>query len=183
MHIIGGKLKGAKLKLPGVRATRPSNNKIREAIFDILGGRVLDALCLDLFSGTGALGIEALSRGAKEVIFVERDKRNKKVILENLKTLGLADGGKVIGMDAERALKRLSKEGFKFDLIFADPPYLKGLAEKCLRNLAGCDILFSCALVVIEHHKKEELPEQLNRLVLHRRKKYGDTLLSVYKGE
>jgi len=181
MQIIGGKLKGAKLKLPGLRATRPSNNKIREAIFDILGGRVLDALCLDLFSGTGALGIEALSRGAKEVVFVERDRRNKKVILENLKTLGLADRGKVIGMDAERALKRLNKEGLKFDLLFADPPYLKGLAEKCLRNLAVCDILFSCALIIIEHHKKEELSEHLNQLVLRRRKKYGDTLLSIYE--
>jgi len=180
MRIIGGKLKGNKLKSPGLHKTRPSNSKTREAIFDILGERVLDARCLDLFSGTGALGIEALSRGAKEVIFVERDKRNKKVILENLKTLGLVDRTKVMGMDVERALKRLNKENLKFDLLFADPPYIRGLAEKFLRNLAACDILFSCALVVIEHHKKEELPEQLSQLVLHRKKRYGHTLLSIY---
>ena len=191
MRIISGKLKGRIIKLPrGIRAT---SDKVRKALFDILGERVVNSEVLDLFAGSGSLGIEAVSRGAESVIFVEKDTKCVEKIKENLSITGLAclpDGSqacrtgrgyRVIQLDVFEAIKKLSRETEKFDIIFLDPPYYKGMAKNSLQTLLQYDILKPNGLVVAEHYKKDELHHTLGELALVRQERYGDTILSFYR--
>jgi 16S rRNA (guanine(966)-N(2))-methyltransferase RsmD len=191
MRIISGRLKGRILKLPrGIRAT---SDKVRKALFDILGERVVNSEVLDLFAGSGSLGIEALSRGAKSVIFVEKDRRCLEKIKENLSVIGLlparrlpaskagtSRGYRVMELDIFEAIKKLNRKTEKFDIIFLDPPYYKGMAKKSLQTLFQYDILKPNGLIVAEHYKKDELPQTLGELALARQERYGDTVLSFY---
>lgn len=184
MHITGGVLKGRKLKLPRVRI-RLSRDEVRQALFNILGQKVVGAEVLDLFSGSGSLGMEAISRGAKSVIFVEKDKRCVKALRENLILVEESKdkGGQtadILAIDAFKAFDLLSRRGRRFDMIFMDPPYYKDLAKKCLIDLDSCDILTPNGLVVVEHYKKDILPEVTKRLRLTQKRRYGDTTLSFY---
>lgn len=201
MRIISGKYKGRTLKIP--KGIRPTQDKVRKALFDILAD-VKDLSFLDLFAGSGAVGIEALSLGAKEVVFVEQDRRCIEKIKENIpvfRSCGLA----VIRSDIFTVIKQLHKQGKKFDIIFLDPPYAKSLvprpygklnkggsglaerghnaslAKKTLQMLSRYDILASNGFLVVQHFKKDSLPESIENLALWRQAKYGDTLLSFYK--
>ncbi len=149
MFVTGGELKGKRLDYPRGRI-RPTMKMVKLAIFNCLGERVKKSRVLDLFSGPGAMGIEALSRGAKEVYFIEEDKRAFTALLKNIK--GLPNCYAKRG-DVFRSLSRLAGE--KFDLVFLDPPYLEGKIEKTLKGIVQFGLLNPLGLIIAEHHKKE----------------------------
>lgn len=170
---------------------RPTTQKVKQALFNILGGRVKNAKILELFAGSGNLGIEALTRGAEKVVFVDNNPICIEAIRQNLKrwdflprpdvTSGRGkEAAEIKRLDFEKALSIFARKKEKFDLIFADPPYGQRLGEKILRKVSQCDILLANGLLIIEHYKKEVLPQRAGRLVLERQKKYGDTVLSFY---
>jgi 16S rRNA (guanine(966)-N(2))-methyltransferase RsmD len=159
---------------------RPTAAKVREAIFNILGEAVAEARVLDLFAGTGALGIEALSRGAKEAVFVEDDPGALKVLRRNLENLGLGDRTLVLPAPVAAALKKLGARGEGFNLVFLDPPYGKGAGEATLKALAVSRLLLPAARVVAEHSRRESLPEELSRLRRDDLRRYGDTQVAFY---
>jgi 16S rRNA (guanine(966)-N(2))-methyltransferase RsmD len=152
----------------------------------------VDARVLDLFAGTGALGLEALSRGASRAVFVEKQGGALKVLHENLRTTGLAEGARVLASDALAALGRLEAEvggseslaGEPFDLVFLDPPYGTGLAEAVLERLGGGEgVLALGALVVVEHSNHAVPADRIGALHLRRRERYGETVVSFYGRE
>ena len=159
---------------------RPTQNKIRKAIFDCLGDFVKESSVLELFAGSGAVGIEALSYGAKEVTFVDNKTKCLKLIESNLTSLNIT-ASLLYKKDSFKAIDFLAARGLKFDLIFLDPPYGLDLAKKSLLKISVCDILAPSGIVVLEHHQKEELPERNGSLILFKQKRYSDKVLSFYK--
>ncbi|MBI3948249.1 MAG: 16S rRNA (guanine(966)-N(2))-methyltransferase RsmD [Armatimonadetes bacterium] len=185
MRIIAGSAGGRVLKSfrgPGVR---PTADRVRESWFGALGARVLGAHFLDLYAGTGAVGIEALSRGAARCVLVERSRQGAAVVRENLKVLGDLPAGaaEVRAMDALAAPGALEREGREFDLVFADPPYEDAAAPgKVLERLGRSQrLLAPGAQVTIQHSKRVALPEVSGRLRRTQARTYGDTALSVYE--
>jgi len=178
MRIIAGVLKGRRLA-PVKGRIRPTAAKVREAVFSILGPAVLGARVLDLFAGTGALGIEALSRGAAAAVFVEDHPESLKVLRRNLTDLGLADRTTVWPLPVTAALKKLAGRGEPFGLAFLDPPYGGGAAA-ALNALASPHLLAPAARVVVEHSRRESLPEACGVLTLLMTRRYGDTQVAFY---
>lgn len=167
---------------------RPTQNVTRKALFDLLGQDLAGLTFLDLFAGSGAVGLEALSRGAPKVTFVEKDERSSGLIRENLDILGVPLLGnnrqalyEVVEADAFASVKRFSAGSRRFDIVFADPPYSLGLAKKMLKTLGAYDIVTANCIVVIQHEKREILPEIQGNLVRSEQRKYGSTVLSIYK--
>lgn len=180
MRLTGGLDRGRRLRAPRGAHTRPTSAKVREAIFNILGPPP-GAPVLDLFAGTGALGIEALSRGAPKAVFVERDHRTALVMRRNLKEMGIEARSRIIDADVTTALRRLSHEGERFGWVFVDPPYATGETAAILAELAGGRILDPCAIIVVEHDRRHRPPESVGPLFLTDRRAYGDTELSFYR--
>lgn len=178
MRIISGSLRSRHLVFPKTKKTRPMTDRAKEMIFDILGTSVADGSVLDLFAGSGSLGLEALSRGAEEVVFVEKAPWGLKSIRENLFQLGLKDKAAVIVSDALLACRRLEKKGKTFTQIFLDPPYNKGLVKKMLICLDRSAIVTPLTQIIVHHSRQEKLPEKLENLVLLREKKVGQACLS-----
>lgn len=178
IRIIAGSAKGKRLKTLNGFSVRITSDKVRGAIFNILGDAILGASVLDLFSGSGALGIEALSRGAKECVFIDNDIRCVNIIRDNLVKCGFT--GKVIRGDVYEVIKRLNKEGF--DIVLADPPYGLDLARNLLLELNKYGILKKFSFVILEHSKRDRIEEPLGWQRIQR-KRYGDTVISVYKYE
>lgn len=179
MKVVSGISKGRRLK--GSKAgIRPTSEKVKEALFDIFGERVRGAIFLDLYAGTGAIGIEALSRGAEKSIFVESDSSLRRIIRENVSSLGFKEKAEVIGQNAEKFIKRAIRKGERFDIIFLDPPYHTGEMEKILRILSKGDVLNEDGVLVAEHFKKKSLPEKVGPLRLLKEYRYGDTVLSLF---
>lgn len=184
MRVIAGTAKRRRLLGPPGRSIRPTADRVREALFNILAVRVPGARFLDLFAGTGSVGIEALSRGAARVVFVERNERAANLIRKNLRRTGLADARAVVyPQDALAALNILARKGERFDLIYIDPPYRKGYELKALVQIAGKGLLAPGGLAIAESDWRDGLPEEIGALNLWRRERYGDTLLSFYTCE
>ena len=179
LQITGGYLKGRRLAAVKGRV-RPTAAKVREAIFNILGPAVAGARVLDLFAGTGALGIEALSRGAREAVFVEEQAAAVTVLRRNLETLDLKDRTKVMPFPVQAALKKLAAQKERFGLAFLDPPYGRDLARATLNALEASGILHPAAWIVAEHSRRDALPEVINRLHLQKVRRYGDTQVAFY---
>ena len=180
MRIIAGKNKGNILKSPKDLSVRPTSEKVREALFDILGISIKETCFLDLFAGTGAVGIEALSRGAREVIFIEKELKCIKIIKENLEKTGNKQHAIVYKIDFLFGLKLLVKKNYLLDYIFLDPPYGRGLMNISLLEIAKLPILRHNGLVIAQHHKKEKVMENLNNLRLFNQRRYGECYLSFY---
>ena len=170
----------------GIRTTQ---SIARKALFDTLGQDMEGMTLLDLFAGSGAIGLEAASRGAMNVTLVEKDPRCADIIMQNI---GLLSQGKnearplpveVVNTDAFAAIKLFARQNKKYDVIYIDPPFSRGLAKKALKTLGAYDILQPNCVVVIQHEKKEILPDHIGRIVLFRQKKYGSSYLSIYKFE
>ncbi len=187
LRVCSGTAKGRTLKSPGRGGVRPTSARVRLAVFSALGDRVKEAACLDLYAGTGALGIEALSRGAAEAVFVERSPCCVRIIRENLERVGFSHRATILTGNVMHVVRDLARHGRKFDVTIADPPYDvnrgrktdKSLAEKTLKVLAESGILQPNSLVVVEHAKRKtglEVPEGLELLSV---KKYGDTVVSI----
>lgn len=168
------------------KGIRPTQDKVRKALFDILGD--IEGLSfLELFSGSGAVGLEALSRGAKEAILVEYNRDCIAVIEKNIELLKVRNCS-LFPYEAQKAIDKFLRDKRKFDVIFLDPPYLKSknlvtdtLAKKILQSLSSCDILSPHGLIVVQHSKNENLPALVGSLILCKQSQYADTFLSFYK--
>ena len=176
MRIISGEKKGTRLFSLKKRKIRPTSDKVKGAIFNVLVS-VEDKKILDLFAGSGALGIEALSRGAEQVVFVDSSFNSLDLVRKNLEKLEFRDKSRLIKKNVLRFLKSES-EG-RFDLILVDPPYGKGLCQKVLEILSEKEFLNAKGVLVIEHHKKEKI-EKVGNFILLQERKYGDTVVSFF---
>lgn len=176
LRVIGGALRGRRIAAPLGRDTRPSADRVREALFNILGQDMSGLVVLDLFAGSGALGIEALSRGAARCVFVERAPAAAGQVRANLAALGLEDRGRVLAADALRAGPGLAQAG-PFDLALADPPYEKDLVQPALMLAAG--LLAPGGRLAIEH-APGETPEAAAGLAAQGTRNYGQTRLSFF---
>jgi 16S rRNA (guanine966-N2)-methyltransferase len=182
MRLTGGLDRGRRLRAPRGAATRPTGAKVREAIFNILGPPPQDPV-LDLFAGTGSLGIEALSRGASGAWFVERDARALAALHRNLRELGLSTRSRVVGADVQAALRQLASDEMRFGWVFLDPPYAAGAVAPALEIIAGSGLLAPCGMIVVEHDKRRLPPEAASAIHLTDRRFYGDTGVSFYRRE
>lgn len=182
MRIIAGKARGTKLASVRGLSTRPTADRVREALFNILGPAIAESSFLDLYAGSGAVGLEALSRGAKKVVWVDSSRSCAVQIKENLAKSRL-EGGVMYTNDVSRALTQLAKRGEQFDFIFLDPPYNQGLVEKTLVHLAGLQLLKEDGIIIAEASKKEEAPQAVSKLCLKSIRNYGDATLLFYRWE
>ncbi len=180
LRVISGKCKGKKLFALKDLSLRPTSDRVKEAIFDILQKFPPGKNVLDLFAGTGALGIEALSRGAQRAVFVERSARSGAVLRRNLEACRLSGQAEVLCKEVQAGLKALEERKDSFDLIFLDPPYGKGLASRALESLSISHILSVNALVVAEHSPDEDLGS-ISSLERIDRRKYGGTEISFFR--
>ncbi len=183
MRIIAGKYKSRLISSPKGVELRPTADRVKESLFGILGAFIIDKAVLDLFSGTGNLGIEALSRGAGSCVFVDKNPRCVTTVKENLATLGIKENVEVKLRDAFKYISEARGSGTKFDLIFLDPPYYKDLIKKSLIMLDNYIIITPHSYITAEHYKADDLPQpgELKNLKLCRQEKYGGTFLSFYK--
>lgn len=177
MRIIAGTLKGRRLVTPTWAGLRPTSDKLRETLFNVLAPRIAGARVLDGFAGTGALGIEALSRGAAHVTFVEQDRRASAVIEENLRRCGIAEGYAIIRRPFDTALRALPPSS-RFDVILLDPPY--DLADPASAMASGGARLTATGVLVVEHATRRPPPEAAGEISRVRQIRSGDSMLSVY---
>ena len=181
MRIIGGQAKGRQIRLPSGCRIRPTADRVKESLFNILHP-VDGAYFLDIYAGCGNVGLEALSRGARGSVFVEKNLRLVDAIRENLRLLGYQGQGEVIAAGAEQGLRRLEKRGEKFDILFADPPYDEGFLPEILECLEREELLAENGIIVLQHSMREDPKEFLAQtLVMTDQRRYGDTLLSFLK--
>lgn len=178
MRVITGKARGIQLKTPEGMQTRPTADRVKEALFSIIHFDIPGAKVLDLFGGTGQLGIEALSRGADSAVFVDAREDACKIIRENLKRTKLEGQGKVVRSDYLEYLRRC-KEGF--DIIILDPPYAEVFLENALKCIAEIDILQTGGIIVTERPLGKELSCEFDGLTRSKDYKYGNTLLTLYR--
>jgi len=178
MRVISGKARGVQLKTPDGLQTRPTIDRVKEALFSIIQFDIPTAKVLDLFGGTGQLGIEALSRGAKSAVFVDAQETACRLIKENLRRTRLEQDAKVVRADYMDYLKR-SKE--TFDIIFLDPPYAEVFLENALKCITEIDILQSGGIIVAERPLGKELPWEFDGYTRSKDYKYGKVLLTIYR--
>ena len=178
MRVITGKARGVQLKTPDGLETRPTADRVKEALFSIIQFEVPGTAVLDLFGGTGQLGIEALSRGARSAVFVDAGESPCKLIRENLRRTGMETQGKVVRSDYLLYLKTARE---KFDIILLDPPYAEVFLENALNCITEIDILQSGGIIVAERPLGKELPWEFEGYSRSRDYKYGNTLLTVYR--
>jgi len=178
LRIISGTLRGKKLNPFQGKGIRPTSDRTREAIFNILSQRVLDAQVLDLFSGSGALGIEALSRGARGATFIDISPAAVDLLKKNLHSCGLEDHSRMMVWDIKRDLNCLQSHDRQYNLVFLDPPYHRDLLLPALTHLKSIRTLTPGACLVLEHGHVDELPLPLAAFELLDQRKYGKTLVS-----
>lgn len=182
MRVIAGKYRSRTLRSLKGQLLRPTSDRLRETLFNILAPTLSGATFVDLYAGTGAVGIEALSRGAKHVIFVEQHAPAVSLIRRNLESLGLSVGAEVLAMDVARALERLEDRHVHAQFIFLDPPYAADAEyESTLEILGESSIVAPEARVVVEHLRKRQMPERAGELELIRVVEQGDAALSFYR--
>ena len=184
MRIIGGTYRSRPLRsLPGLDL-RPTSDRLRETLFDVLAasGELQGSVWLDLYAGTGAVGLEALSRGARQVYFVESVKKHARLVRENLASLGITSGFEVQEREAAQALPLLESTGVVCDYCFLDPPYrLRGSYERRLGFLSQSRLLKPSSIVIAEHEKRFDPGERFGALVRYRKLEHGDAGLSFYR--
>lgn len=181
MRVIAGKYRGRKLKGPEGLELRPTSDRLKESLFNILMPAIDGAILLDAFGGTGAIGIEALSRGARQVVFIESSPAGCRLIRKNLETCGIATGFRIVSQDAFAALRALARDGFRPNIVYFDPPYdfkpYRDLLEIVFRRLCSS----ASSLVIIEHGRRAELPESGDAYRRTRLVRQGDHCLSFYE--
>jgi 16S rRNA (guanine966-N2)-methyltransferase len=181
MRIIAGRFRSRRLKGTPPPGIRPTSDKLRETIFNILGSTIQGATFLDGCAGMGAMGIEAISRGAAEVYFVDQSRKATRIVRENLEELDIKAGFKVLEMDLPKALDTLR---MRFDIAFVDPPYEReDLYAACLERFGSRQLLTPDGLLIIEHSRREELPESIGSIHLVRSLVQGDAALAFYRAK
>lgn len=181
MRIIAGVLKGRALVTPRGHRTRPTADQVRIALIDALMPHLPDARVLDLFAGAGGVGLEALSRGAAQATFVERDPRAIVALRQNVTALGVRGRARVLQAPVDRALDRLAEEGALFDVVFLDPPYDADLVDKTLERLGTGDVITTDAVVVAQHLTKRAPPGTRGLLTAVRQRRFGETTLTFFR--
>lgn len=186
MRVIAGRYRSRPLKSLKGMALRPTSDRLRETLFNVLGERVTGARFMDAFAGTGAVGIEAISRGAKEVVFLENHAPAAALVRKNLALLGVNSGARVLPVDVLRGLARLASEHSStlqvFDIVFLDPPYAAALDyQRVLDFLGAAAFLGDGSLVIAEHRRAFEVPETVGNLERVRVLRQGDASLSFYR--
>ena len=183
MRVISGSARGRRLLTPKDWHIRPTSDRVKESLFNILTallGNFSGLRLLDVFAGTGNLGIEALSRGAAAAVFIDENREAVTLVKKNLELAGFADRSKVLQKEALSALKWLEKSEGPFGLVFLDPPYQVGLSEKVLEYLASAELIDESSMVIAETAAKEKLPSEFGRLQEFDKRVYGDTALSFF---
>jgi len=183
VRVIAGEFKSRKLKTLDGQATRPTSDRLKETLFNLVQSRINAAAFLDCFAGSGSVGIEALSRGAAFVAFLEMSPGAVQVIRQNLALLGEAGSARcqILSQKAEAGLKSLARTGWKFDIVFLDPPYADAEQyPRVFEQLQNCELLKDGALVVAEHSKFLALPAQVMQLERRREVRQGDSVLSLF---
>ena len=181
MRVISGKYRGRKLKGPSGTDIRPTGDRLKETLFNVLGPHVDGAVMLDAFGGTGAIGIEALSRGAREVVFIESTAAGQQLIRKNLDLCGVRSGYRILTEEIFKALRSLAREGFRAEIAFFDPPYDWKPYGDLAEILFAKELVSQPGYVVIEHHRKADLPESGNGYHRCRVVRQGDHRLSFYE--
>lgn len=177
MRIIAGEYKGRRLTSPVDDRVRPTTDKVKEAIFSILTNEIYESNVLDLFSGSGNLGLEALSRGAEHCWFCDSSRDSLKLIRENIRYCRADEKATVIAGDFRKVLSGLDT---KMDIILLDPPYGKGMLPECFELIGEYDLLTENGLILAEHRKEEELPEEMGGFRKIKERKYGKVVVSIY---
>ncbi len=183
MRISGGTSKGRRIfeSKSTIEKIRPTSSKVREAIFDIIRDKIEGASFVDLYAGTGTVGFEALSRGCREVIFVEQSKSLVREIKRTACNLGYHDRVKVIRSKADEFLKKVSDKKVNFDIFFIDPPYFSDEIEKVLPIIGEKGLLSEDGVIIVEHFFKKKVPESFDKLLIYKNYRYGDTMLTLYR--
>ncbi len=181
MRIISGSAKGHRLKSPKGLDTRPTTDRIKESLFNIITPHINEACVLDLFAGTGNLGLEALSRGAENAIFVDKSKVATSIIIENLKYTKLMDQAMVFTCDYMQYLNKFYDGQRKFDIVFLDPPYHKNFIEPVLKYISDKQLLNREGIIVVETDKDDVLFDNIYDFKISCSRNYGRTAISIYK--
>ncbi len=181
LRIIAGSRKGHKLHAIKGLVIRPTTDRIRESIFNILGSVVVDAVVLDLYAGAGGMGIEALSRGAAFALFVEKKPYSLQTIARNLDHLKLTNQSRVVKRDILKGLGWLETLSYRFNIVFMDPPYEKNYVARTLSFLSQAGILSSEPRIIVEHSVREVVPESAGDLALYDQRTYGKIMVSFYE--
>ncbi len=181
MRVIAGSCKGRRLFRPHSNEIRPTSDKVKEYIFDFLGATVFDAVVLDLFSGTGNLAIEALSRGARCAVAVDISKIAIELIYRNLALTNLVERCRVVRQDAVRYMRKAIQQGDEFDLIFADPPYFDKSYHEIIAHLDRDRLLRNGGFFILEHSSRMAIETESKSLMLKHTRKFGDTAVTVYQ--
>ncbi|MBQ9931266.1 MAG: 16S rRNA (guanine(966)-N(2))-methyltransferase RsmD [Firmicutes bacterium] len=177
MRIIAGSLKGRKIQGPADDRVRPTSDMVKEALFSMVTHHVDLGVVVDLFTGTGNVGLEALSRGAEKVYFCDASRDSIALTRENIRHCGVTEGVVVLNSDWRRSLERISE---KADLIFLDPPYKAGLLEDCISEIDALDLLNADGIIVAEHDNDTVLPESIGGLLQLKTRRYGKKYLTVF---
>jgi len=175
VRIISGEYKGRRLSGGEKKKIRPTSDRVKESIFNVLREEIEGKRILDLFAGAGSLGIEALSRGAESVTFVDSSPQSISILKKNLENLNLKSQLSVVRLDGLRALNKLK---VNFQIIFADPPYLKGYAQRIIDSISQSAVLEKNGILILEHHKKESFIFPEGILLLLKQRRFGDTMVS-----
>lgn len=179
VRVISGSARGLKLNTPGDDRVRPTTDRVKESMFNIVQDWVYDSQVLDLFAGSGALGIEALSRGASQAVFCDNSLDSIKIIKSNIEKARVVDRSQIVSGDYKRCLRDMEAKNQSFDMIFVDPPYYEGLFEEVLDTIRSCKILKKDGIVIVEHVAKKPIG-QVEGLEVYKEKKYGITMLTFY---
>lgn len=177
MRIITGDYRGRKLETPIGNDVRPTTDKVKEAIFNIIQQDIYGAVCADLFAGTGNLGLEALSRGAKMCYFCDNSRESLNLIKTNVKKCGAQDKSVILAGDFTKGLARIQD---KVDIFFLDPPYSEGLYEKCLETIEELDLLTDDGIIIAEHGVHDFVPEKIGKFEMIKERKYGKIVVTIY---
>lgn len=178
MRIITGTYKGRKLESPVGYDVRPTSDKVKESVFNLLMNDIWGSVCIDLFAGTGGLGLEALSRGAERCYFCDNSRESLELVKRNVRKCGAEQQSVILAGDYSRALPKIRE---KAGVIFLDPPYDSGIYEKCLRLIDSLDLLEREGIIVAEHDAGDLLPQEIGRLERVKERKYGRVKISIYQ--
>jgi 16S rRNA (guanine966-N2)-methyltransferase len=181
VRVIGGIHRGRRLRTVEGLNVRPTSDRLRETLFNILAPDITGSHFLDVCAGSGAIGVEAISRGAGQAIFIDSSRRACSVIEANLHSLGVENEATIINRDAVAALKQLAKGGKQFDIVFFDPPYASGIYHEVMRQLDERPLLSADAIVIAEHRAKTPPGDRYGRLRMYREVKQGESALAFYR--
>jgi 16S rRNA (guanine(966)-N(2))-methyltransferase RsmD len=181
MRVVAGIKRGFKLAAVTKGTIRPTSERTKQVIFNVLKDALPNSVVLDIFAGSGSLGIEALSRGAAKAIFIESEMAAIKLLIDNLKKTGFFEQAEIFKTTAEKAVKKLSELNIQFDLIFADPPYEGTLAHDTVGRIQDAKLLKSGGWLAIEHSSRTQLTPAAGNLVLKKQKQHGDSTVSFYQ--